>query len=520
VAELFAEAVSGTFAAHDHPLKFSWLDYLPTKPMEHPWKTLCPSIVNSLKNKPTLLSRERKQFREPGQFRHLPSITLYRDEPILPDLAEEIYLSEEYATRHEACLTSLGVETICWDEIIARLQADLAHIRSRIKTTPATDPWHEALADLLLSAFSKDGSTRAQKRIKQLAVIPLSKPNQWTGAPGSSPGGSQEVYFAYVGGIPIPGSIPLRLLDRVASTNAKRRAFYEALGVEECQKATVFAKIQWLHQPNLVGPFSVDEDHFLFLFHHNFAVHEIRSWIQVPLDTGGKRLARFGDLYFPSNGEFDMYKLLPTQCSCANYISRSLFDAEPSSITKNQSWKTWLARVTGARFFPPLTPLGAEVTFGKSSRVLSPAFKNVLELNPQKFLGMLRAHWNMYQADADHVKEELRKCKVLCRSGNSFPLHTTYLPTIEIIAKINELGISDTAIPLLDVGDITLDESAYRSWKFLEEFGVSPKTDMNFYVLAIQAIASSSSQPDTSIVAEIYASMARMATVQDHERLR
>jgi hypothetical protein len=94
------------------------------------------------------------------------------------------------------------------------------------------------------------------------------------------------------------------------------------------------------------------------------------------------------------------------------------------------------------------------------------------------------------------------------------------LPTIEIIAKINELGISDTAIPLLDVGDITLDESAYRSWKFLEEFGVSPKTDMNFYVLAIQAIASGSSQPDTSIVAEIYASMARMATVQDHERLR
>jgi hypothetical protein len=429
-------------------------------------------------------------------------------------------LSEEYATRHEACLTSLGVKIICWDEIIARLQADLAHIRSRIKTTPATDPWHEALADLLLSAFSKDGTTRDRQRIKQLALIPLSIPNQWTGAPGASPGGSKEVYFAYIGEIPIPDSLrELRLLDRIASTNAKRRAFYEALGVEECQKATVFAKIQRMHQP-FYGPASVDEDHFLFLFHHNFAVNEIRSWIRVPLNTGGTRLARLGDLYFPSNGEFDMYKLLPTQCSCANYISRSLFDAEPSCIMKNQSWKTWLARVTGARFFPPLTHMVAEDAFGKSSRVLSPALKDVLGLNSQKFLGMLRARWNVYQADADHVKEELRKCKVLCRSGNSFSLHTTYLPTIEVIAKINELGISDMAIPLLDVGDITLDESAYRSWKFLEEFGVSPKTDMNFYVLAIQAIASGSSQPDTSIVADIYASMARMATVQDHERLR
>ena len=89
-----------------------------------------------------------------------------------------------------------------------------------------------------------------------------------------------------------------------------------------------------------------------------------------------------------------------------------------------------------------------------------------------------------------------------------------------VIETIKDLGISESTMPLLSVSDGTLDEFTYRSWRFLEEFGVSSKPDMNFYVLALRAVASDPTETDSGIVTHIYTCMAEMATVQHHKRLR
>ncbi|KAH7070360.1 hypothetical protein BKA63DRAFT_605622 [Paraphoma chrysanthemicola] len=530
VSDLFVSAVTGTFAQPKHQLRFSWLDYLPIQPMDHIWKQLTSSITEKLKLKPVIQSREQRQFKIPCQFRRLLDIALHNDEPLLPDLADEIYLAKEYATRHRQHLSILGVRNISWDDTVRLLQADIVRISSRLKNTPPQDSWHEKFSDLLLEFFAHPSTFHLQQQVKRLALLPLSASSQWTGAPGVSSGGPQKIYFACVGTTPIPQYLSLSILDRDASTNSKRRAFSKAMGVEECTKATVFAKIKERHLELFGGPFGTSglfstpdlgHDHFFFLFCQRCSVDDIKTWVKVPLSTGETAKASDTNLYFPSDAEFDMFKLLPTQNTSAKFLAKSLFNAQPPTPSaNNEDWKTWLARVTGARYFPPLTRMVNVTRFGMNHRQLSTEVQDVIKHKPVKFLGLLRAHWDVYQMEANQVKQELRSCQVLCRSGKLVPLHTTYLPTTEMITMVDELGIPARTIPLLSISLNTLDEVTYRSWKFLEEFGVCSKPNMTFLVLAIQAMASEFESPDISKVTQIYANMAQMATVQHHDELR
>ncbi|UPX10550.1 uncharacterized protein EKO05_0001202 [Ascochyta rabiei] len=526
VAQLFVSAVTGTFAQPDHPLRHSWLEYLPMQSMDFPWNQLTSSIkksiTESLRLKPVIQSREQRQFKVPSQFRNLVYSTMHNNEPLLPDLADELYMSSGYADKHRNCFHTLGVKNVTWEDVIRLLKADVVRLSSRLKSKPATDPWHETFSDLMIQPFVNPSLWHLQDQIKPLALLPLSGSRSWTGAPGVSVGGPRNVYFACVGTTPIPKPLPLSVLDTVASTNPKRRAFAKAMGVEECSKTTVFAEICKRHCETFSTPV-IENDQFVFLYRQQCNVDDIRGWVRVPLTAGGTARAKDTNLYFASSGEFDMFKLLPKQNATAKFLASSLFDAQsPSTLVNHEDWETWLARATGARYFPPLsnTETRGGGLFGSFCRVLSPEVRDVAKYKPRKFLGMLKAHWNVYQQESHYVEEELKKCKVHCRSGNLVPLHTAYLPTKEVIETINDLGISGSTIPLLSVSDSALDGLAYQSWRFLEEFGVSPKPDMEFYVLALQAIALGPAQTDSSTVTRIYTRMAEMATVQHHEKLR
>ncbi|KAH9866598.1 hypothetical protein J1614_008290 [Plenodomus biglobosus] len=526
VAELFVSAVTGTFAQPGHPLRYSWLDYLPMQSMDLPWKqltsTIQKSITDSLRLEPVIQSRERRQFKKPFYFRHLVDATMHNNEPLLPDLANEIYMADEYEARHRNCLRALGVVNMTWGDSIRLLKADIVRLSSRLKSKPSTDPWHETFSDLLIKPFADPSLSHLQNQLKPLALLPLSDSRSWTGAPGVSVGAPRKIYFACVGKTPIPKSLPLSVLDTVASSNPKRRDFAAAMGVEQCSKATVFAEIRKRHCETLVSALVsvIENDQFIFLYHQQCNVDDIKEWVKVPLTTGGTARAKDTNLYFASDGDFDMFMLLPKQNATAKFLAPSLLNAQsPSTLVNNEDWRTWLARATGARSFPPLLDTKTRDVLG-SHRDLSPEVRDVAKHNPRQFLGMLKAHWNEYQEDSYFVKEELRNCKVYCRSGKLVRLSTTYLPTKTVIETINDLGISGSTMPLLSVSDGTLDELTYRSWRFLEDFGVSSKPDMDFYVLALRAVASGPTETDSGIVTQIYTCMAEMATIQHHNRLR
>jgi hypothetical protein len=484
--------------------------------MEHPWKPLYPSIVDSLKTKPVIQTRERRQFKTANQVRRLVPSCIHREQPIIPDLPDEMYLASEYTESHQIRLTELGLDFIDWGNLIDRVQADLISPFSRIKTTDPTDPWHEAFARMLLPAFATSSrvSNSTRQRIKRLALIPLVSPNQWTGTPGVSFGGSDKIYFAFTESTPIPKSISLRLLDRTASQNATRKALYQALGVEECPKKTVFAKIRELHQLSCAPSRPIDQ--LQYLFHQRYESDDIKSWIWIPLTNGNTAKASRCQHYFPSDIEFDMYRLVPTHGSIP-FLSDALINAEQFTMrVNNEDWKTWLARVTGARYYPAIRG----DTDSDGCHHLSLGLKAVLEHNPAKFLGTLRAHWNEYHKDAYTVKEDLRHCSVPCTSGATVPLCNTYLPTTEIVAEAARLGITRNALPLLVLSEDTLDETTHLLWKFLEEFGVVSKPDLRFYRLAISVKWTELSHKNSEKIAEVYQCMAQLATIRDHDALR
>jgi hypothetical protein len=351
VARAFVSAVSGTFAKSDHLLRYSWLDYLPTHPMEHPWTSLPSLIQDSLTTKPVLQTWQGRLFKAPTQVRRLRDCTFHQKEPILRDLTEEIYLAPEYTSRHTDSLDALGVNFVDWEDLVDRLQQDSGP-ESKLKTLHGKDPWHEAFANLFLLTFadSSEDLQVVKRRIKKLPIIPLMSPNQWTGAPGISKGGSLRIYFAFTGRTPIPKSLPLTLLDANASAISSRKEFCRALEVEDCPKATVFAKIKETHHGGLAPDASDLLSHFRYLFCQQCKSDDIKTWICVPSNAGHTK-ACSGQLYFPSEAEYDTCQLLQEHTGAAEFLSESLVGSVSSEVrVGDEDWKSWLARIRGARY--------------------------------------------------------------------------------------------------------------------------------------------------------------------------
>lgn len=484
--------------------------------MERPWKPLYTLITESLATKPVAQTWEKGQFKAPNRLKIVVPCAIHRGLPILSDLEDEIYLAPGYTDRQRSRLRELKSANLNWNDAVDRLQADLSRPKSRLMTTSTTDSWHEAFADLFIQVFADPTNmVDTKQRIRRLAIIPLINGRQWTGAPGASIGGSNKVYFSYTDTIPIPGSLSLRLLNRYASQNAKRRAFYKALGVEDCPRETVFSKIKDRHQTQ-PQPSDIIDD-MQYLYHQRCDWNHIKSWIWVPLTNGATIKAATKTLYFPSDGEFDMYQLVPSQPNLC-FLSSTLYDIEPLSVRVNEeSWRTWLVRILSARNYPLL--MGDPSGLGDGHE-LSYSLKVVLEHNSAKFLGTLRAHWQFYQQQAHLVEKVLRTCRVPCRSGLHALMECTYLPTTDILNEMLRLDIEEDEIYLVNVSEATLDDATYRSWKFLEDFGVASRPNLTFYEIAIESKAKQDANVDARVIADIYTQIVRLATIEDHDDLR
>ena len=204
-------------------------------PVEKPWKHLYSSIVDILKTKSVLETWEQRQFKKPPQLRQLATCCLFKDQPLLGDLKDEMYLASDYRHKRTKTLEDLGVYTMTWNEVMIRIQADLTSQSSRIKIKKRDSPWYEAFAQLGLLALQGE-SSGISEWFKRQPLICLSQANQWTSAPNMGYGGLKNIYFPNTGTVPIPENIGLNLVDKTASANAKVRELYIALGVEECPK--------------------------------------------------------------------------------------------------------------------------------------------------------------------------------------------------------------------------------------------------------------------------------------------
>jgi hypothetical protein len=504
------------FATADHRLRYTWLKFLPHKIMEKPWNTMYGSIAESIKAIPVFETWEQRRFRKPTELRLLPGSYLHDGHPILKDTPDELYLAPDYGRfASPKILQDLGIRFLNWKDVLLRIRTDITTPSSRIKSQSLDGPWFEAFAGLCTLLLELLQMSDSKNLLKKQPLIPLSSPNQWTGAPGMGQGGLPNIYFPCTDTIPIPKDIGLYLLNQNALAKPKVKRFFAALGVEDCPKELVFAKIRTAHSSRKEGyDFG---SHLRYLFHNHDTPSDLRKWLLVPTDIGPKDSS--WNIYFPSDALYDMENLLSREIRLKNQtkygvVRADVLDLEPKDVSvKGRTWKTWLQEATGALYHPELVPKG------HSKTKLSCDLSYVLDFNPEKFLGTLKAHWSEYQRDVSRVKFTLMQCEVPCRSGHKVSLCETYLPTLAVLGRLQELSVSDASVPVLCIPDGDLDDDLHREWRFLEDFGVWSKPDLWFYK-SVLLIMSSAKDIGTQQTRSLYASMAKLATVEDHLELR
>jgi hypothetical protein len=508
-----------TFATANHPLRHEWPKYLPSSPMEKPWNCLYRGILDILETMPVLETWERRSFKCPSELRIIARDCLCQGKPIFQDLQEEVYLAPEYRYLDTRILADLGVEYLNWTEILSRLQADLTKESSRIRTKERNSLWYEAFAVLGLAGLKIGERTRS--RLKRLALICLTDTRQWTGAPGESLGALKKIYFPTTESIPIPSDIGYYLADEIASSNETVRKFYEAMGVKECPKEIVFAAIEaaqgaTTYDLNLLLDLHV---HLTYLYHLHDQPSKLRDWVHIPTDSGYARCDR--EFYLASDNAYHLDQLLSHKLRSRKKLECNLVTADflrtnssrRSYLFPERTWQSWVQKVTNARYYPPLTrQTGVKV-------YLHHDLANILRYNPSKFLGTLHAHWSEYRNAAWRISEHLRDCQVLCQSGLSHPLYSTYLPTSHILETIQEFGLTCSQVPILDLSVVKLSNEQYLEWRFLEDFGACPKPDLAFYQTALEEL---SQKKDVSLekLQLLYKSMAVLVTYRDYENLR
>jgi hypothetical protein len=484
--------------------------------MEKPWNTMYGSIAKSIKAISVFQTWEQRRFRKPTELRLLPDFCLHDGHPILKDMPDEVYLAPDYLRfASTKILQDLGIQNVYWDDILLRIRTDVTTPSSRIKSQSLDSPWFEAFAGLCTPLLESSQMSDLRNLLKKQPLIPLSSPNQWTGAPGMRQGGLPNIYFPCTDTISIPKDIGLYLLNQDALAKPKVKRFFAALGVEDCPKELVFAKIRKAHSSKQEGyDFG---SHLRYMFHNHDTPSDLRTWLLVPTDIGPKDSG--WKFYFSSDAPYDMEKLLSREIRLENktkygVVPADVLDLEPNDVSvKGRTWKTWLQEATGALYYPAL------VRKIHSETTLSRGLAYVLDFNPEKFLGTLKAHWSGYQHDVSRVKSTLMECEVPCRSGHNVSLCETYLPTLAVLGKLQELSVSDASVSVLYIPDGDLDDDLHREWRFLEDFGVRSEPDLRFYK-SVLLIMSSAKDIGTRQTCSLYASIAKLATLGDHSELR
>jgi hypothetical protein len=521
VAEVFSEAVL-EFATRNHPFRYTWLDFLPTKPILGIWKPLYSKIRDHLSGLPILQTWESRTFVRSSQLRQVPDTCLFKNKPLFRDLRPNIYLAPEYDKKHSALLAELGAAALSWKEIIDLLQADLASTESRMWTTETTNPWHKKCAVLLLNPFRHNNLSQIQNRLRRLPIIPLVGGRERTGAPGVGPGAPPNIYFPNTGEIPIPRDISLKLVDPRVLNFSPRKELFKKMGVMDCKSTMVIQEIERIHK--LRGGQLVPQSslaHFRYLFHHQSKPQKNRDWIKIPIKGDAMRGCSLS-LYFPSTEQYHTEQLLENPDEkMAYFLDKSLLNLENHEVCKyERTWIDWLQIATGARYFPALTAL-ATVPGPES---ISHVINTVLEKCPEKFIGLLQAHWDAeYKATIEgnvSLREALQDCEVLCELKVVSRLSLTYLPHKSIRDAVRGFNVQHN-FPLLHL-PVTLKRHNVRDWEFLEVFGVNiqPTLDLDFFLLVLEKKMSEGSAAKIEEVTRVYVAIADNIRVPQREKVK
>ncbi|KAF2738695.1 hypothetical protein EJ04DRAFT_549620 [Polyplosphaeria fusca] len=528
IVSLFAKAISD-ITAQEHALNHKWLQFLPTKGMQHLWVPFRDDILKHLAQLPILQTRRERRLRKPDDLCILVAEDTFENKPLFEDLPDEVYLAAEYEKAHYESLKTLGVGYLTWEHLFNRLKADLRSSESKLRTIPPTSRWHAACASLLLELFEKAAYKNSPYRghLKNIAIIPLRDNNQWMSSSGAN-NLHQKIYLPSSGGADVPTGLSLLVVDPGAIQFTERLKLFRELGVCECPQNEVRSLIQEAHRKldrkgidKAQGLFHDIFTHYGYLFDVGVPPEECKGQLLVPITAGLLKTTQ-APLYFLSTAPHDTQQLLPEEFSqkdnkIAAFLDRGLVDCRRAdAISNGITWLEWLKRATGARYFPALE--------SSDSTRLSEAVLEIHRQSPQNFLRMLQAHWKDEYRDvvegSAKVGGLLSDLNVPCESGEQHQIKSSYLPLPELKAKVTSSGtIQIFPFIQIPVAEGELDGLSLQHWLFLKHVKIRHEPGVMFYTL-ILFLMKDLAHFNFSQVSEVYAGIVSTALPRDEEMLR
>jgi hypothetical protein len=203
-------------------------------------------------------------------------------------------------------------------------------------------------------------------------------------------------------------------------------------------------------------------------------------WLWL-FDHKNRRVSCQSDIYFRSDEEFGVKELLKgtyLEPSIA-HLNAAYTPPAPNAGLFGQSsqskWDRWLEGCVGIQHYPPI----ADYT---NPQKMSSIFHCLSQERPEKFLGALRAQWEIYGSDMNaELVKVISSVRVPCANGTRTTLSESYLPILESFSKP---FLKHEKFPFLELHPKADDQT----WSFLEMFGVRSSDDIDFYLALLESI--------------------------------
>ena len=529
IAEVFRDAVL-EFCQHP-TLQFQWMRYLPSiNIVGEFWSQLRPKIVALLKESPVLRSRRENSLKRPYQLKIQTDDTMdEKGDPLFDDLAEELYLSQQYALEEEQSLRQIGVQSLSMTDILLRVQADLSSTSSKIKSTATSEDWHTRAARLLMKPFENGWPEQGQ--VQGLGIIPLQSGSWVAGSSGS-------VFNPQHNLVPVPTDLGLRLVKAEALLNRDRHALFSKLGLKHClPKDVLVSHYDSLDTSQLVG-LKASVTHLQYLF-WNLPIKDmsLSSYVyifdknSIPIHrvfiTDG-RSRTVDDLYFESNDEYGPKSLFAKVVEGDTVVAPGFpahfvhpaYSEIPSTLSLRQhiSWEGWLESSADIQRVPRLAK--------STGMLLSDAFLYLIEHRRRNVVGTLKEHWAIYSnLMKPQLVQALSKVLISCEETCDTQMRRTYMPLRSLKRICTNLGAAGQ-VPFVKLAIEVLDDDVELAWKFLQTFQVRFAPDLEFYLHVLRSLLQSNkavvgelSEKSKGNLFVVYEEIEKHSNAADHNRI-
>lgn len=496
---LFVKAIK-RFCERGDSLRFDWVQYLPKGPIHDPfWNAFQESIFTKLRANEILFT-QKGRLTYPHCLQYLSSRHCDKNgQPLLDDLAVEIYLSSAYdCAKNKTTLRRLGVTNLSFDAILGRLGPYLQGPVPRFVQHELGDDWHKRVADLLLRAIEIH-PRKLGERIKEMNLIPSSHGELLSAA-------MSTIFFPDdTQGRRIPDDLGVALASRTSVHNETRRKLFQLLGVTECSPAAVKQLIiQRYNRPENVALES-SIAHLEYMFFSSDETFQLDNRIYIldkDLTPVYRAFVPYGkdivvdDLYFETSGKYGTARLQSSHPDAVHIIHEAYLNAVPTEHMRiGLSWLEWLENAALVQHIPRLVH--------RRTGEMSDLLRKIAKHDPMTFLGLLSTHHIVYmEMLTSKVIDEVKKLEVPC-VGGEFELQETYYPSKELKDICHRAGADDQFDLFLDIPD-DWPTVGTTGWDFLGQFGVGFTATTTFFVDIFSALEDLEPQDAVQGAMEMY----------------